>query len=633
MHQFCNGFVIFITVKRTFLLFLSISFSAALCAQLTIPSYIDVIKKFCSNYEASDDYEDYTAFAKKKKGWYVLQVNKIQADRTLEERLFYSFSENKYLDLGKYYAKAGEVDMETQLERFLNYGGSTSDWYGFERIAYYGYNGWYIDMIKDFGTQKDLSDTLYDALGRAYINLANSYLWYQTGGMYPEYDTLHRKLDRLEYPTAQRIDKMKEAVDNAIVQFEKLNSINPAYKTIVGNSTLKLFNEYMHGYNQMIMCGNDVLARQYIEKAPLPEPYILQAKNYLNSCEPNAILFSYGDNDTYQLWYVQEKYNFRKDILVINNSLLGLPVYIDMFRRKKMLTLSIPDSFLKYPENDVAYFSNDQKASDAKKTIPLNEFLKIIYTKKYPSEKHSQTDTYPTYPYSSASLTFRVYPKNNPGTGIRKTISFDLSGNYYLINDIAVFDIVINNISNRPVYFTSTQNPFENNLMQKGIVYKLIIANVNQSVLKDMEVKGLETFIAEKYIPVLSNDTDLVSFDGDNTFFTLYYRLFRYYLEKKDTLAFKRWLYKLDTICPKINSTQINIARSLVYYFLEAGDAGKGLALAKQYAQWLHRVYTDPHSLTGYYFKENYITELTKLRDYLASKELNIPFIDDLLKE
>jgi len=632
LQPFCNGFVIFIIVKRIFLLLLSIAFAAAGYAQQSAPSYIDVIKKFCSTYEASEEYENYTSFAKKKKGWYVLQVNKIQSDRTLEERLFYSFSENKYLDLGKYYTKAGDVDMEKQLERFLNNGGGTSDWYGFERIAYYGYNGWYIDMIKDFGSQKDLSDTMHDALGRAYINLANSYLWYQSGGMYPEYDTLHRKLDRLEYPTAQRIGKVKEAVDNAIVQFDKLNSINPSYNTIVGNSSLKLFNEYMHGYNQMIMCGNDELARQYIEKAPLPEPYILQAKNYLNSCEPNAILFSYGDNDTYQLWYVQEKYDFRKDVLVINNSLLGLPVYIDMFKRKKMLSLSIPDSFLRYPENDVIYFSKDKKTGDVKKTVSLNEFLKIIYTKRYPSS-HTETGTYPTYPYSSASLTFRVYSKNAPGTGVQKTISFDLSENYYFMNDIAVFDIVFNNVANRPVYFTSTQNPFEKNLMQKGIVYKLILANLAPSVKNETEAKGLEKFIAEKYTPVLSNDTDLVSFDGDNTFFTLYYSIFRYYLEKKDTINFKKWLYKLDAACPKINATQINMARSLVYYFIEAGDTGKGLAIAKQYAQWLNRVYSDPGSLTGYYSQESYTGELTKLRDYLASKDLNLPLLDSLLKE
>jgi hypothetical protein len=324
-------------MKRGGLLIFGLLLSAFVFAQQATPAYIDVIKEFCNNYEPSEDLENYTTFAKKKKGWYVLQVNQLQNDRTLEERFFYSFSENKYLDLSKFYTVPDEVDIETQLGKFFNKNGSTYDWYAFERLPYYGYNGWYIDVIKDFAFQKNITDTLTDALGRAYANMANSFLWYQNGGMYPEYDTLHRKLDRLEYPSTARVTKVKEAIDNAILQFEKLNNINPSYKTPVGNSTLKLFNEYMHGYNLMMMCGNDELATQYINRTSLPEPYIVQAKNYLNSCDANAILFSYGDNDTYQLWYLQEKYNYRKDVLVINNSLLGLPVYVDMFKRKKML--------------------------------------------------------------------------------------------------------------------------------------------------------------------------------------------------------------------------------------------------------------------------------------------------------
>lgn len=48
------------------------------------------------------------------------------------------------------------------------------------------------------------------------------------------------------------------------------------------------------------------------------------AKNYLESCAPNARPITYGDNDTFPLWYVQEVEGVRPDIKIINLSYLGM---------------------------------------------------------------------------------------------------------------------------------------------------------------------------------------------------------------------------------------------------------------------------------------------------------------------
>ena len=220
------------------------------------------------------------------------------------------------------------------------------------------------------------------------------------------------------------------------------------------------------------------------------------AKDYLESCDKNAILFSFGDNDTYPLWYAQEVEGIRPDIRVINYSLLGIDWYINQLRYKVNQSDAI----------DVIWTAEqiEGRKRDYIPYVPKPNFPENTYYDLYDLMKNYVGSDKPEYMDNSRGEPLNSYPVKKVSVPVDRNIvfkngtvnatdsavnelKFDIPKSSLQKNDLALLNIIAANKWNRPIYFTNSSPyqiglGFEKYLRLDGLSYRLVpVENTNAS--------------------------------------------------------------------------------------------------------------------------------------------------------
>ena len=182
------------------------------------------------------------------------------------------------------------------------------------------------------------------------------------------------------------------------------------------------------------------------------------AYNVLQTCEKDAILFTQGDNDTFPLWYIQDVEGVRRDVRIVNLSLVNTSWYIMLMKNAsaypeaKAVPMNMPDS----------YIASIQPIAWEPRNVGLPISKEAI--EQYQEKTGVILDTSVT---NNGKITFLL--KNTLQFGQTKALR---------VQDIAVYDIIMANEWKRPVYFASTCSPdakigLDEYMWFKGLAWKL----------------------------------------------------------------------------------------------------------------------------------------------------------------
>jgi hypothetical protein len=181
--------------------------------------------------------------------------------------------------------------------------------------------------------------------------------------------------------------------------------------------------------------------------------------NLLQSCEQDAILFTNGDNDTFPLWYLQDVEGVRRDIRIVNLSLVNTNWYIRALKNERPYgALAVPISLPDAQIDEIRPIAFEPRMMELPTTPEVARRL----------IPEGQTATLDTSITNSGVL--RWLMPNSLQIGNVKALR---------AQDIMVYDIIRTSKWQRPIYFAMTVSDdgkigLREYMELRGIAFKLV---------------------------------------------------------------------------------------------------------------------------------------------------------------
>ncbi|MDR2384198.1 MAG: DUF2723 domain-containing protein [Tannerella sp.] len=219
------------------------------------------------------------------------------------------------------------------------------------------------------------------------------------------------------------------------------------------------------------------------------------AHNYLESCDPNAIIFTHGDNDTFPLWYAQEVEGVRTDVRVCNTSYLETDWYANQMKKQAYNSDPLPISWTNKDyiqgKRDIVYITEY-----ISEPIDLTAALEFARSNNPKTKKLYGNDTMDFIPSKQLTMKIdstKVVNSNTIGKEylpyIEKEINIHLEDKNVLTKrDVLMLDMINTNQWQRPVYYaitvpTNIYQYFSGNIQKTGMAFQVVPYSTNNSPL------------------------------------------------------------------------------------------------------------------------------------------------------